>query len=131
MRWIQRLYYLAAAYGFLVLTPQYFLEERLSRDYPPPITHPEYFYGFVGVALAFQIVIAIIGTDPVHYRPLMLAAVAEKLSFGLAAPLLYAAGRIPQVTVVFGTLDLLLGALFALAWWKTRTAPASWPTPSV
>ena len=120
MPWIKRLFYLAAAYGFLFLTPQYFLEQRFSRDYPPAITHPEFYYGFIGVALAFQMVIAIIGSDPVRFRPMMLAAVAEKFSFGVAAPLLCAAGRIPRITAYFGIVDLLLSVLFLYAWWALR-----------
>jgi hypothetical protein len=120
MRAIRWLFYLSAAYGFLILTPQYFLEARFSAENPPPITHPEFYYGFIGVALAFQIVIALIGADPVRYRPMMLAAVAEKFSFGIAAPLLYAAGRLNPLTLVFSTIDLLLGIAFLGAWWALR-----------
>lgn len=120
MRWIKWLFYVAAAYGFLFLTPQYFLEERFSRENPPAITHPEFYYGFIGVALAFQIVIATIGSDPARFRPVILAAVAEKFSFGIAAPLLYAAGRVQAVILVFSTIDLLLGLAFLAAWWRLR-----------
>lgn len=54
MLFARYLFCFAAIYGFLVLVPQYFLEEHIGRDYPPPITHPEHFYGFLGVALAWQ-----------------------------------------------------------------------------
>jgi hypothetical protein len=40
---------LAGIYGSLVLLPQYFLEEKTGRDFPPPITHPEYYYGFSSI----------------------------------------------------------------------------------
>jgi hypothetical protein len=120
MRSVRSLFYLAAAYGFVVLTPQYFLEERFSRDNPPAITHPEFYYAFIGVALAFQIVFAIIGSDPVRYRPMMLAGVVEKFSFGIAAPLLYSAGRVQPLVLVFSTIDLLFGLAFLAAWWRLR-----------
>jgi hypothetical protein len=120
MRSVRSLFYLAAAYGFVVLTPQYFLEERFSRDNPPAITHPEFYYAFIGVALAFQIVFAIIGRDPVRYRPMMLAGVVEKFSFGIAAPLLYSAGRVQPLVLVFSTIDLLFGLAFLAAWWRLR-----------
>jgi len=42
----------AGIYGIAVIAPQYFMEAQVGRDYPPAITHPEYFYGFVGVGLA-------------------------------------------------------------------------------
>jgi hypothetical protein len=46
-RWTFRL---AAIYGLIVLLPFYGLEQRIGHDTPPPITHPEYFYGFIGAA---------------------------------------------------------------------------------
>jgi hypothetical protein len=51
MRFARIVYGVAAAYGFLALTPLYFLIGKIGRDAPPPVTHPEFYYGFVGVAL--------------------------------------------------------------------------------
>jgi hypothetical protein len=81
MTFATRVFLIAGIYGLLVLLPQYFLEGKHGRDFPPPITHPEYYYGFVGVALAWQIAFFIISRDPVRYRPIMIAAIAEKASF--------------------------------------------------
>ena len=55
-----------------MLVPQYFLEQKVGIDYPPAITHPEYFYGFLGVAIAWQVAFLIIGQDPLRFRPMML-----------------------------------------------------------
>ena len=49
-RWVFRI---AGIYGVLVIAPMYFLESRFPAENPPPITHPEFFYGFVGVTLAW------------------------------------------------------------------------------
>ena len=54
MIFAKRVFFIAGVYGILALTPMYFLEDRIGRDFPPPIAHPEHFYGFVGVALAWQ-----------------------------------------------------------------------------
>jgi len=51
----RRVFAAAGIYGVLVLAPQYFMEGRIGRDFPPPITHPEHFYRFIGVALAWQV----------------------------------------------------------------------------
>jgi hypothetical protein len=110
----------AAIYGILVLAPQYFLEAQVGRDYPPPITHPEHFYGFVGVALAWQFVFLLVGRDPVCYRPLMPVAVLEKLAFGVPAIVLYLQGRLHVHVLGVGLLDLVLGTLFAISYVKTR-----------
>lgn len=116
-RWV---FLLAGIYGVLIVTPQYFLETRIGRDYPPAITHPEFFYGFTGVALAWQVAFLIIGSDPLRFRPIMLAGVLEKATFGIAAIVLYLQSRLAKEMVFFGVLDLVLGVLFVVAWWKTR-----------
>ena len=58
----------AGIYGLLALLPMYFLEQRQGVDFPPPITHPEFYYGFVGVAVAWQVAFLIMSTDPARYR---------------------------------------------------------------
>ena len=78
------------------------LEDRIGRDYPPPITHPEHFYGFVGVAVAWQIAFLIISRDVVRFRPLMLAAIVEKASFALPTFALFASGRVAAATAAVG-----------------------------
>lgn len=109
----------AGIYGLVVLVPQYFLEARTGRDFPPPITHPEYYYGFVGVALTWQVVFLIISRDPARYRTIMLAAIVEKASFGLPAILLYLKGRLSGQMLAAGLLDLILGVLFIIAYRRT------------
>lgn len=123
VRFAARVFRFAAIYGILALAPQYFLEERIGRDDPPPITHPEHFYGFVGVALAWQLAFLLIARDPLRYRLFMLPAIAEKLAFGLAAPILVLLGRSAAPVAFFGALDLVLAALFFAAFRATRNAP--------
>ncbi len=119
-RFARRVFLIAAIYGVIVLLPQYFLETSIGRDRPPPITHPEYFYGFIGVALTWQLVFLIISRDVRRYRLLMLPAVLEKLSFGLTAIVLYAGGRTDLSILGAGAIDLVLGVLFMVAFLVTR-----------
>jgi hypothetical protein len=123
MPFAKRVFRLAGIYGILVLAPQYFLETRIGLDNPPPITHAEYFYGFVGVALAWQVVFLLIASDPVRYRPMMLPSILEKFTFGPAVVVLYMQGRVSLSVLAAGLIDMVLGVLFVLAW--RRTAPAS------
>jgi len=118
----KRVFLVAAIYGFIVLLPQYFLEEKTGRDFPPAITHPEYFYGFIGVAVAWQIVFLIISRDPIRYRPLMLVAVVEKMAFGFPAIALYLSGRLSRQMLGAGILDLMLGVLFILSYRRMATS---------
>jgi hypothetical protein len=121
VRTASRIFRWAGIYGLIVIAPMYFLEARIGQDYPPAITHPEYFYGFVGVTLAWQLVFLVMATDPARYRPLMLVAIIEKLSFGIAAPILLWMGRVPSMVCVGAAIDLLLAGLFLYAY--RRTAP--------
>ena len=115
---------IAGIYGLVGLTPHYFLEGHFSAKHPPAITHPEFYYGFVGVALAFQVLFIIISRDPVRLRPAMIAAVLEKLSFGIAAIVLFLAGGINSPMLAAGILDLVFGALFVLAYIRTPAGQA-------
>lgn len=115
-RWV---FALAGVYGLIVLTPQLFMESQIGRDYPPAITHPEFFYGFNGVGLSWQVAFLVIARDPARFRPLMLPAVLEKASFGIASWVLLAQQRIPVLIVGFATVDLVLGVLFIVAYFMT------------
>ncbi|HZH31921.1 MAG TPA: hypothetical protein VEY11_14240 [Pyrinomonadaceae bacterium] len=121
MKFAKVVFLLAGIYGLLALLPQYFMEAYTARAYPPPITHPEYFYGFIGVAVAWQVLFLILSRDPVRFRPMMIPAVLEKLAFGVAALVLYAQQRLPQLMLAGGIVDLILAALFIAAYVKTAT----------
>lgn len=114
---------IAGIYGILALAPQYFLEQKMGVDFPPPINHPEHFYGFVGVALAWQIAFLIMAKDPARYRLLLIPAVLEKFSYGLATLALFAQGRLAALIMVTGLIDLVLGSLFLVAFKLTAAAP--------
>lgn len=115
-RWVFRI---AGLYGLAALLPQYFLMEQVGRDDPPPITHPEYFYGFIGVAIAWQVAFLVIARDPVRYRPLMLVAVLEKAVFAVPVALLYPRGQASDALLGFGIIDAVLGVLFAVSYLRT------------
>ena len=121
-RWV---FAIAGVYGILALAPHYFLEERIGRDLPPAITHLEYFYGFVGVALAFQAIFLLVASDPIRYRPAMIPCVLEKASFAVATAALHFAGRLPGPVLAFGLIDFVLGSLFVAAFIATRPSPAA------
>ncbi len=118
-----RIFRAAGIYGVLVLAPQYFLETQTSIQSPPPITHPEFYYGFVGVALAWQILFLVMARDPVRYRPCMIPAMLEKFSFAGATAVLFAQGRLSLLMFLGGLGDLVWGSLFVCAF--VWTAPAA------
>jgi hypothetical protein len=116
----RRVFTTAGIWGILVVLPLYFLEARIGRDDPPALTHPEYFYGFVGVTLAWQLVYLAIGRDPERHRPIMLLGFAAKASFGSAVAVLVALGRTSPLVLAGASIDIALAVLFLVAWARTR-----------
>ena len=121
-RFARRVFFIAGIYGLLGVLPLYVLEQRLAEQLPPALTHPEFYYGFAGVALAWQVAFLVIGSDPARFRPLMLPAVLEKLSYGIAVLVLAVEGRTPLSLVWTAVIDLVLAILFTAAYLRTRAS---------
>jgi hypothetical protein len=119
MKFAKRVFLVAGIYGVIVLVPQYFMEAKISAENPPAITHPEYFYGFIGVGVAWQILFLVIARDPVRYRLAMLPAIVEKVTFTGATAVLYIQHRLAVQVLVFGLIDLMLGVLFVISFLVT------------
>jgi hypothetical protein len=112
-------FWVGAIWGLLIIPPLYFLLDSIGRNNPPPINHPDFFYGFVGVTLAWQIAFAIIATDPSRFRPLMVACIFEKFSYAIAVIVLVSQGRVHKPALFFAGVDTLLGVLFVSSYLKT------------
>jgi vacuolar-type H+-ATPase subunit I/STV1 len=124
MKFARIVFWVAGIWGFLVLTPLYFMFDLISRNDPPPITHPGFFYGFVGIGLAWQVAFVIIGTDPLRFRPLMIPSILEKISWGAAVIVLVLQDRMHKSDLVFAGTDLFLGVLFVISYFKTSARSA-------
>ncbi len=124
MKFAKVVFWIAGIWGVLVITPLYFMFDVISRNDPPAITHPGFFYGFAGAALAWQIAFFFIAMDPVRYRPLMIPSIFEKLSYGAAVVILVLQGRMHRSDLVFGAVDLFLGAMFVISYIKARNTVA-------
>lgn len=120
MKAAQWIFRIAGIWGVLVILPLYFLEDVMNQQFPPAMNHPEMYYGFIGVGLAWQVAFLIISTDPVRYRPLMIAAMLEKFTYVGALVTLLAKGRAPAMVLGAAIPDGCLGLLFVLAWIKTK-----------
>jgi vacuolar-type H+-ATPase subunit I/STV1 len=116
MKFAKTVFWVAGIWGFLVLTPLFFMFDLIGRKDPPPITHPAFYYGFAGTALAWQVGFLVIATNPVRFRPLMIAAILEKFSYAATLTVLYLQQRLHASDLTFGGVDLLLGVLFVIAY---------------
>jgi hypothetical protein len=114
-------YRAAGIYGVIVIAPMYFLEPVFNAQ-GQPLTHPEHFYGFVGITLAFQFVFLVMSTDVARFRPLMPVTWFEKACFPAAVWPLYLMGRTPGIVAVFATIDLFWLVMFTISWFRTKPA---------
>jgi len=122
MKFAKYLFYVAAVWGILVITPLFFIFDKIGQQDPPPVTHPLFYYGFAGVALAWQFVFLVIGSNPARFRPLMLVSILEKLGYFLPAVVLYLQHRVHPVDLLISCGDALLAVLFFVAYLNTPSS---------
>lgn len=119
MRFARIVFLIAGIWGVLVLTPLYFMFDVIGRKDPPPITHPGFYYGFVGVGLVWQIAFFFIAHNPVRLRPMMIPSLLEKFIYAASLGALYVQSHIHASDMVFAGIDALLGVLFIVAFIRT------------
>ena len=123
-RFARVVFTIAGIWGILIMTPLYFTFDAVGRAYPPPITHPDLYYGFIDVTLAWQIAFLVIGANPVRYRTIMLAGILEKCLYVGTMITLYLQGQLqPGQAAVVIPPDGVLGLLFVAAFFKTPALP--------
>lgn len=117
-RWV---FTLGGLWGVLLIGPLFFLEGVLAKA-GGPFSHPDTYYGFIASTFAWQLAYLVIGRNPAAYRPFMLLGALGKVIYFAANWALYAGGRIPIAVPLIATPDIVLAALFVVAWVRTRPA---------
>ena len=121
MKFAKIVFRIAGIYGVLVIMPLYFIFDKIGQQDPPPITHPGFYYGFAGTALAWQVAFLVIAADPVRFRSMMIPSILEKVAYGAAIIVLYLQQRVHPADLALAGADLLLALLFLVAFSKTRS----------
>src|SRR5258708_4105377 len=111
MKFAKVVFWVAGIWGLVVITPLYFMFDLIGKNDPPAITHPGFYYGFVGCALAWQIAFLIIGANPVRLRPMMIPSMVEKFTFGVAVVALGGQGRMHRTDLGFAAAGFTLGGV--------------------
>jgi hypothetical protein len=122
MKFARYTFIAAGVWGIAVLTPLFFLVDITGRAYAAPVDYPHFFYGFVTVALAWQVAFLVIGSDPARFRALMIPGFIEKAGYILTTLVLYSQGHISAADAGTAVPDTLLLILFVVAFVKTRPA---------
>ena len=118
MKFAKIVFWVASIWGILVLTPLYFMFDLIGRQDPPAITHPGFYFGSVTVALVWQFAFMVIARDPVRFRMMMIPAVLEKFGYWATQFALFTQHRLHASDLVFGGVDMLLGVLFLIAFFR-------------
>ena len=115
-------FYAAGVWGIVVLTPLFFLFDVTGRQYAAPATYPQFYYGFLAVAMAWQLGFLVIGSNPARFRLMMIPSVVEKLGYVLILIVLYVSERIPLEDFLPAVPDFILCVLFAIAFVTTTVS---------
>jgi len=115
MTFARVVFLVAGVWGVVELTPHDFLVDLTGRQYAAPMDYPQFFYGFLSVAMAWQIAFLVIGSGPARFRPLMIPSIVEKLGHVAGVAVLYRQGRLSVADATAAGPDLLLAILFIVA----------------
>ena len=121
MKFSKWVFLIAGIYGLLVTLPLY-NEAGTARMFPPAVNHPEYYYGFIGTVIAWQVAFLFISRDPLKQRPLIIPAIMEKLIYAFSIFVLALQGRVAGAMIGFATIDFVLGVLFVISYILTGNA---------
>ena len=109
-RWI---FGLAAVYGFVTLLPSYGGLSEVAPDASADAVL--FFHSFLSLAIAFQVLFAIIASDPRRHRLAMIPAMLDKIAFGIPVLLMRDISAAADFFVPFALIDLAFLPLFAIA----------------
>ena len=121
MKFTKIVFWIAAIYGFVLLIPMYFLMNTIGRKAPPSISHPEFYYGFVGVTLLWQCIFVLIALDPLRFQAIIPIAVLEKFAYTLPVLILYLMDKVQFNVLGTALADPIFAILFITAYFRVST----------
>lgn len=110
----------AGVWGFVILTPLYFLHDTVATARGGPVSYPELF-GFLAITVAWQSAFLVIASNPARYRLMMLPAIAEKFLWVITMTVLLQQGRVQSQDMLPVIPDAILGVLFTISARKMAT----------
>jgi hypothetical protein len=121
MKFARYAFLVAGIYGLLVTFPLYFMEAKMSADYPPAMNHLENYYSFIGITVVWQILFLFIARDPRRFQPVMVFCSLEKLSLVPTFLVLFPRGLFPQAWIPLMVIDLMFGVLFFISYLRIKS----------
>jgi hypothetical protein len=125
MKFARYAFFVAGIYGLFATFPLYFMETSMSANQPPALNHREYYYSFISVTLAWQVLFFLISRTPLRFRSVMIFCAVEKLSLLPAFFIVSPRGLFPQYRKPLIIIDLAFGVLFIVSYLKTKETESS------
>ena len=99
-------------FGLLAIIPLYFIENQIA----PGLNYPEFYYGFIGINILWQILYIYISTNLSRFRPIILFAFFVKILGVISISWLILTER--TETWWYGIIisDLILAIMFVTAY---------------
>jgi hypothetical protein len=122
---VRNIFQYGAYYGVCVLMPLWFIELPIMAPMASlmlggkPVDHQSLLYSFIGLALTFQYVYWLCGSDPLRYRAFMPTTVLAKMSVFMPITVLFFQGKIEPLAWSLSFIDGALGVAFAWAYLVT------------
>jgi hypothetical protein len=118
MKFTKTVFWIAAIYGLILLIPMYFLMNTIGEEAPPSISHPEFYYGFVGVTLLWQCIFVLIALNPLRYQAIIRIAILEKFAYTVPVLILYSMGKVQPNILGTALADPIFAILFIIAYFR-------------
>ena len=115
MKFAKWVFLIGGVFGLLAIIPLYFNENQIA----PGLKYPEFYYGFIGINIVWQIMYIYISTNPSRFRPIILFAFFVKILGVISIFWLIIIER--TATWWYGIVisDLIFAILFLSAFWIT------------
>lgn len=116
MKFAKLVFLIGGILGLLSTVPLFFNESVIA----PELKHPEFYYGFIGINLMWQVLYIYISTNPLRFRPIMVVSFFVKILGVISVFWLIRIGRtdIWWYRIIF--FDFLFAILFLLSFGLTR-----------
>ena len=115
MRLAHWVFRVAGVYGIVVVAPMFLMERQMA----PGAAHPVFFYAWVSVNLAWQLLFLVLSVDPTRFRPVIPVCVLQKAAAVVAIPWLFVVHRVGGMWLGAALVDLVFALLFLAAYRAT------------
>ena len=128
MKFAKIVFQAAGIWGVVILCPLYFMSGAIGHRDPRAISHLGYYFGFLNVTLAWQLAFFILAKDPLRFRPMIIASIAEKAFYCASIIVLCSLRLVTKAESMTALPDLVFAVLFTMAYGRTKPN-ASFVTP--